>query len=859
MNSEQLTMKRDRGAGIGEWDCCSLANRENNTTSLQTKTPIPFPLTTIPLLFIVICYLLFISCSIAGDLDQYKYKPKEPTETKTVFFTVCFEAKGGLPAPPDQAVESGGKALPPEAVLKEGYVFGGWHKDEGCEYRWNFDEDTVGADIVLYAKWNAISYTVAYNANGGGGIMFDSVHVYDEEKPLRKNAFARDGYAFAGWAKTQTGAVEFADEAPVANLSSTEGDSIELYAQWGAHPYYVAYNANGGSGTMENSKFFYGVSQYLNECAFARTGYTFAGWAETEQGAVQFPDGGIAENLSFISEAVVTLYAQWDPIAYTVHYDENAADASGTTEDSVHIYDIERELTSSRFNRIGFVFMGWNTETDGSGSAYFDKEPVVNLSETSGDLITLHAQWGYTATFNANGGLPAPLMQAAATGGKIAEPAPMSNGSLVFDGWYRNSAFTVKWDFDTDTLDRDRTLYAKWGYAVTFEANGGLPEPVQNPQIVISGGKVSAPVLMGNGNLSFGGWHKDSAFNEEWNFGTDTVNAHITLYAKWGYTVTFINNGGLPVPPAQIAVNGGKIAEPAPFTRTGYAFDGWYRIAFTPPQWNFGTDTVNDHILLYAKWNPISYTVRYHANGGSGTMADSVHVYDVPGPLNPLSFDDPPGFKFSNWLTEDGIEDFQDEETVLNLSSVDGETVHLYAQWGENPYYISYNANGGSGNMAATTFYFGITQRLRQNTFTHNDYEFAGWALTPNGPKKFEDRETVSDADFPGTLTGGTVTLYAKWGNALNFDVLSMNNFTQTDEGEGRFETQTISKSEGAKTIQIEGVSNVTWHLGLVQLGTGNSLTLNPAAYNTGTYTITVTFTYNSKPWLASLDLIIME
>ena len=58
-------------------------------------------------------------------------------------------------------------------------------------------------------------------------------------------------------------------------------------------------------------------------------------------------------------------------------------------------------------NNDGFEFIGWNTESDGTGTSYEDKEQVTNLSDTADATITLYAQWEpirYNVVFNSNGG-----------------------------------------------------------------------------------------------------------------------------------------------------------------------------------------------------------------------------------------------------------------------------------------------------------------------------------------------------------------------------------------------------------------------------------------------------------------------
>lgn len=81
-----------------------------------------------------------------------------------------------------------------------------------------------------------------------------------------------------------------------------------------------------------------------------------------------------------------------EPPTYTIHYDANGG--TGTMSNQEFIYDTPAEpLTTNTFTRTNYVFRGWNTESDGSGTHYDDEEEVRNLSNIDDDIITLYAEW----------------------------------------------------------------------------------------------------------------------------------------------------------------------------------------------------------------------------------------------------------------------------------------------------------------------------------------------------------------------------------------------------------------------------------------------------------------------------------
>ena len=74
-------------------------------------------------------------------------------------YTVTFDANGHGTAPTQQKTTYGGKITEPAAPTAESYYFQGWFKESTCENMWDFDSDTVTADITLYAKWSECDHS----------------------------------------------------------------------------------------------------------------------------------------------------------------------------------------------------------------------------------------------------------------------------------------------------------------------------------------------------------------------------------------------------------------------------------------------------------------------------------------------------------------------------------------------------------------------------------------------------------------------------------------------------------------------------------------------------------------------------
>ena len=69
-------------------------------------------------------------------------------------FTITFDSKGGTDVPA-QNQKYGEKLELPEPPTREGYIFTGWYTDHSCYDLWDLENDTIEADMTLYAGWAA--------------------------------------------------------------------------------------------------------------------------------------------------------------------------------------------------------------------------------------------------------------------------------------------------------------------------------------------------------------------------------------------------------------------------------------------------------------------------------------------------------------------------------------------------------------------------------------------------------------------------------------------------------------------------------------------------------------------------------
>jgi uncharacterized repeat protein (TIGR02543 family) len=300
---------------------------------------------------------------------------------------------------------------------------------------------------------------------------------------------------------------------------------------------------------------------------------------------------------------------------------------------------------------------------------------------------------------------------------------------------------------------------------VTFKSNGGLPAPSE--QRLSNNSRANRPADPAKAGYTFGGWYTDNGtFAGAWDFDNGVVTQDTTLYAQWtahAYTVKYCGNGSAGGSTANSLHTYGDSAKlrASGYVRTGYTFTGWNESAGGSGKAYAGEEKVanltsadGDTVRLDAKWTAHAYTVKYCGNGSTGgSTANSLHTYGDSAKLRANGYVRA-GYTFTGWNESAGGsgKSYADEEKVANLTSADGDTVRLYAQWTAHAYIsVAFNSNGGSpvdtqavatGDMAP-----------RPDNPTRAGYTFVGWC---------SDAELTVFWNFTRPVTK-PMTLYAKW------------------------------------------------------------------------------------------------
>lgn len=220
----------------------------------------------------------------------------------------------------------------------------------------------------------------------------------------------RPGHTQLGWSQDSQ-----ATQAQ-AEVTMVEG-GMTVYAVWVGNPVltYDTNKPNTWNGQMPSTPA--SVSVAYNTAAADGSGwqsgdtskirgYRFLGWYTAPQ------DGSNLYDWNTPLTGNVTVYAHWERLKANVVYDRNAKDAKGSHANTTgwQYSDVTVPSdTSKSFKRDGYVFLGWDTQADGNGTAYKDGSQVPLQDKD----ITLYAQWQPVfEQFTPTGGVSLPLLVA---------------------------------------------------------------------------------------------------------------------------------------------------------------------------------------------------------------------------------------------------------------------------------------------------------------------------------------------------------------------------------------------------------------------------------------------------------------
>lgn len=304
-------------------------------------------------------------------------------------YTITFDSNGGS-AVASVTADFGTALTQPEDPTRMGYTFRGWYTDTALTKAFLFT--TMPAeDVTLYAKWEANTYTLHFDSDGGSAAA-DQTVTYGQPYGALPTP-EKQGYTFTGWQMADGTAVN-------ANLTVTRTEDHTVYAVWtpkGDTPYTVYHYQQGLDGTYTLTE---------TETRTSATGATVTAVAKSYEGFTYDAEHSTATG-TVAGDGSLVLELYYTRNRYTVTW---VVDGKETTENA--LYGATPEFTGST-DKAGdatheFRFTGWSPAVEPvTGDAtytaqYYEYYEAVIGGQTylrltdalaaaqSGDTVVLH-------------------------------------------------------------------------------------------------------------------------------------------------------------------------------------------------------------------------------------------------------------------------------------------------------------------------------------------------------------------------------------------------------------------------------------------------------------------------------------
>lgn len=393
---------------------------------------------------------------------------------------------------------------------KTGYTFSGWTGTnlDSPSLNVTINQGSYG-ELVFYANWNANSYTIHLDFDGGDCISNSLSVTYNEnyELPLP----TKIGYTFLGWYEGET-----KWDSGIWQRTS----DLYLKAKWEILVFNLIFELNGGVSAELPSTYTYFDNDIIIPNP-SRTGYDFAGWIGTD---LTEPTKNLIIPTHSLGDKCFE--AQWEGLTYIIEFDTDG----GVMDTDSMTAVFGENCTLPIPTKTGYTFMGWD----------YNNTIISNGIWNIPDNVTLTAQWSvttYNLSFNLDGGSISVIPPATYTYFSetitIADP---TRGGYTFSGWKNietNEVTLTSLTIPSGSLG-DKSFIALWNglsYHVSFDPNGG--ECSVTETTVVFGSNVKLPVPTRSG-YDFNGWWINGVsilYDGVWDIQHD-----VSLIAKWNAT-----------------------------------------------------------------------------------------------------------------------------------------------------------------------------------------------------------------------------------------------------------------------------------------------------------------------------------
>ncbi len=660
-----------------------------------------------------------------------------------------------------------------DAVTREGYTLDGWNtaKDgSGTQYVLGDALKVPSHGVSLYAHWRANKYGVHYDANAGDGVETDQVGDFGTQVTLARGAnLARDGYSLEGWTTDPDGSgTHFAP----GDTMQVPSRGVSLYAHWKANTYGVQYDANAGDGSeAEQSADFATTVALRTGDSVSRIGYSLDGWDTSADGnGTRY---ALGEGIRMPSHHM-RLYAHWTVNKYAVSYEHN--DGTGSSSGDSQNYGEEFQVGHGKgFDRPCYTLDSWNTASDGSGHRYATDDAV----RMPYGGLRLYAHWSentYAVSYDANADQGAAPAQATSYNSylNLSAGSGLDREGYTLDGWTTQADGAGTFYSLGEGVHmpcNGMRLYGHWKinkYKVWYENNDGSGSNSNESE------DYGREFRAGHGH----GFDRPCYTLDSWNtdaegtghrYNTDDAvrmpSGGMRLYAHWTeniYAVTYDASADQGDAALQATRYNSylNLADSTGLDREGYTLDGWTSEADGTGTFyalGEGIHMPCKDVHLYGHWKANHYSVRYDANGGTGSEPSVTKAYKTTITTADGSGMSRTGYHADSWNTEaDGT------GTTYALGSelkVGCHHVTLYMQWVPNDYTVTYDAVDATGGTVpdAATFTVEAPASIAGNTgdLVRTGYVFTGWTTGGDTPTTYSEGATYGEAS--------DLTLHATW------------------------------------------------------------------------------------------------
>ena len=435
--------------------------------------------------------------------------------------------------------------------------------------------------------------------------------------------------------------------------TSTTGCTITWSAQSGATGYRVV---RGTTSNLDNANILVetvtgtsytdttgtaGKTYYYWIVAKKSSGYVTSSYATGYKASSSGGGGGD-------SGGGTTSISAGDP--YTVAF--NANGGSGTMAKESFVYGTAKALTINNFTRTGYTFSGWSKKSSATSPEYTNGQSVKNLATTSGETVTLYAVWRVACEVTA----------------VTARQRYPWNGLVDIDVTFCAAGLCTV-SFEVKDAEGNTNLNARTFY---------LGNPEKNVKTLAV---------------------KPGSYRFVWDAAADLGAVLIPFFsvtAKVKENIFNVNvSGGTG---SGSFFQGTSVTLTAP-SKTGYTFVCWSGTSADISLLASATSatttfTIPSHDVTYtATYTPNTYTVKFYANGGTGTMANESFTYDTAKALTANAFK-LNGWTFLGWDDSASATTvkYTDKQSVKNLLT--SGTKNLYAVWGNPENGVQLWANG---------------------------------------------------------------------------------------------------------------------------------------------------------------------